>query len=162
MAKKMGGLAKAARRKLRKRAAGIEVRRKREFTYRGYTLDEMKAMTLQEVMELLPARPRRTYRRGLDEQQTIFVERFRAAEWHEKGLRTHCRDVPILPDFVGKKVSVHNGKAFETVEIKPEARNWYVPVNSPATTYFAEIGFFNNEGTFVSCVRSGSAATPSD
>ena len=34
MAKKMGGLAKAARRKLRKRAAGMEVRRKREFTYR--------------------------------------------------------------------------------------------------------------------------------
>src|SRR5438093_11712032 len=111
MAKKMGGLAKAARRKLRKRAAGVEVRRKKEFTYRGYTLDEMKAMTLQEIIELLPARPRRTFRRGLDEQQSIFVERFRAKPWEEEGLRTHCRDVPILPDFVGKKVSLHNGKA---------------------------------------------------
>ena|SRR3989442_11473043 len=99
MAKKMGGLAKAARRKLRKRAAGMEVRRKREFTYRGYTLDEMKA---------------------------TFVERFRAKPWEEKGLRTHCRDVPILPDFVGKKVSIHNGKAFETVEIKPEMIGHYI------------------------------------
>jgi len=127
MAKKMGGLAKAARRKLRKRAAGTEVRRKREFTYRGYTLDEMKAMTLQEIIELLPARPRRTYRRRLlDEPQTIFVERFRGAAWTEKGLRTHCRDVPILPDFVGKKVSIHNGKAFETVEIKAEMIGHYL------------------------------------
>nr|AKQ00900.1 SSU ribosomal protein S15e (S19p) [uncultured euryarchaeote Rifle_16ft_4_minimus_12392] len=61
MAKKTGGLAKAARRKMRKRAAGIEVRRKREFTYRGYSIEELKAMTLQEVIELLPSRARRTY-----------------------------------------------------------------------------------------------------
>jgi len=126
MAKKMGGLAKAARRKLRKRAAGMEVRRKREFTYRGYTLDEIKAMTLQEVIELLPSRARRTYLRGLDEQQATFVERLRAAAWDETALRTHCRDVPILPDFIGKKVSIHNGKAFETVEIKPEMIGHYL------------------------------------
>ncbi|TLZ71728.1 MAG: 30S ribosomal protein S19 [Methanobacteriota archaeon] len=122
----MGGLAKAARRKLRKRAAGMEVRRKREFTYRGYTLDEIKAMTLQEVIELLPSRARRTYLRGLDEQQATFVERLRAAAWDETALRTHCRDVPILPDFIGKKVSIHNGKAFETVEIKPEMIGHYL------------------------------------
>jgi len=126
VAKKMGGLAKAARRKLRKRAAGMEVRRKREFTYRGYTLDEIKAMTLQEVIELLPSRARRTYLRGLDEQQATFVERLRAAAWDETALRTHCRDVPILPDFIGKKVSIHNGKAFETVEIKPEMIGHYL------------------------------------
>jgi len=126
LAKKMGGLAKAARRKLRKRAAGMEVRRKREFTYRGYTLDEIKAMTLQEVIELLPSRPRRTYHRGLDEQQATFVDRLRGAAWDQTALRTHCRDVPILPDFVGKKVSIHNGKAFETVEIKPEMIGHYL------------------------------------
>ncbi|HLA46737.1 MAG TPA: 30S ribosomal protein S19 [Thermoplasmata archaeon] len=126
MAKKMGGLAKAARRKMRKRAAGMEVRRKREFTYRGYTLDELRAMTLQEVIELLPARARRTYIRGLDEQQSIFVERLRSGEWADTALRTHCRDVPILPDFVGKKVSVHNGKEFQSVEIKPEMIGHYV------------------------------------
>jgi len=126
MAKKTGGLAKAARRKMRKRAAGIEVRRKREFTYRGYSLEELKAMTLQEVIELLPSRARRTYTRGLDEQQMIFVDRFRAGEWTQSALRTHCRDVPILPDFVGKKVAIHNGKAFLTVEIKPEMIGHYL------------------------------------
>jgi len=60
------------------------------------------------------------------------------------------------------KITRANGATETTVEIKPEARNWYVPVASAATTYFAEIGFFNNEGTFVSCVRSGMATTPTE
>ena len=41
-------------------------------------------------------------------------------------MRTHCRDVPILPDFVGKKVAVHNGKEFVSVEIKPEMIGHYI------------------------------------
>src|SRR2546426_1071903 len=40
--------------------------------------------------------------------------------------RTHCRDVPILPDFIGKKVAIHNGKEFVTVEIKAEMIGHYV------------------------------------
>src|SRR5213083_3097112 len=76
MAKKMGGgLAKAARRKLRKRAGLVETRRKKEFTYRGYTLDEMKAMTLEEIIELLPARPRRSVIRGIDDERYRFIEK---------------------------------------------------------------------------------------
>jgi hypothetical protein len=58
------------------------------------------------------------------------------------------------------RVTRANGSEEATVEIKPEARNWYISVNSPATTYVAEIGYNNNEGTFVSCVRSGPATTP--
>src|SRR3989475_388932 len=110
--KQMGGLAKAARRKLRKRAGLVETRRKKEFTYRGYTLDEMKAMTLEEIIELLPARPRRSFMRGIDEERFTFVEKVRA-NGTEEAVRTHCRDVPILPDFIGKKVAVHNGKEVE-------------------------------------------------
>lgn len=125
MARKRGGLAKAARRKLRKKAGAIEVRRKKEFTYRGYTLEEMKAMTLEEIVELLPSRARRTYRRGLDEAQSIFVERLRA-NGGEEPLRTHCRDVPVLPDFVGKTVSIHNGKEYVNIEIKPEMIGHYL------------------------------------
>ena len=125
MARKTGGLAKAARRKLRKRAGLVETRRKREFTYRGYTLDEMKAMTLEEIVELLPARPRRSFLRGLDDERLTFVEKLRA-NGSETAVRTHCRDVPILPDFVGKKVAVHNGRAFVAVDIKPEMIGHYL------------------------------------
>ncbi len=125
MVRKRGGLAKAARRKLRKKAGAVEVRRKKEFTYRGYSLEEMKAMTLQEIIELLPSRARRTYKRGLDEAQATFVQRLRS-NGGEEALRTHCRDVPILPDFVGKLVAIHNGKEFVNLEIKPEMIGHYL------------------------------------
>ncbi len=125
MAKKMGGLAKAARRKLRKRAGLVETRRKKEFTYRGYTLEEMKAMTLEEIVELLPARARRSFVRGIDEERMTFIEKLRS-NGGEGAVRTHCRDVPILPDFVGKKVAVHNGREFVSVDIKPEMIGHYI------------------------------------
>jgi hypothetical protein len=49
-----------------------------------------------------------------------------------------------------------------TLEIKPESRSWYVPVSTPGTAYVAEIGYYNVEGTFVTCVRSTPASTPPD
>src|SRR5437016_8708578 len=125
MAKKMGGLAKAARRKLRKRAGLVETRRKKEFTYRGHTLDDVKPMPLEEIIELLPARPRRSFIRGLDDERLTFVEELRA-NGTDEAVRTHCRDVPSLPDFIGKKVAVHNGKEFVTVEIKAEMIGHYI------------------------------------
>src|SRR5437773_10967537 len=119
MAKKMGGLAKAARRKLRKRAGLVETRRKKEFTYRGYTLDEMKAMTLEEIIELLPARPRRSFIRGLVDERLTFVEKLRA-NGTDTAVRTHCRYVQIRPYFIGSNVAIHKGKVFVTVEMNAE------------------------------------------
>jgi small subunit ribosomal protein S19 len=112
-----GGSAKAARRKLRKKKSQIQARRKKEFTYRGYTIEELQKMPLVDIIELLPARARRTYIRGLNEEQQTFVDKIRKAD---APVRTHRREIPILPDFVGKTVLVHNGKEFSTVEIKPE------------------------------------------
>ena len=100
MAQKEGGTAKAARRRLRKKAAGMEVRRKKEFTYRGFTLDELKAMPMEEVLSLLPSRARRTYLRGIDDDRTAFLERIKG-EAADVALKTHARDLPILPWFVG-------------------------------------------------------------
>src|SRR3989475_10393362 len=110
MAKKMGGLAKAARRKLRKRAGLVETRRKKEFTYRGYTFDEMKAMTLEEIMEMLPARPRRSFIRGLDNERLKVVEKL-LAKAADDAVLTHRRDGAIMRDFLRMKVSAHNEEA---------------------------------------------------
>ncbi len=48
------------------------------------------------------------------------------------------------------------------VEIKPEARNWYVPVTKSNTAYYAEIGFFAPSGAWHPIVKSGVAVTPGD
>lgn len=81
-------------------------------------------MSLEELLRLMPSRVRRTYSRGLSEEHRIVVEKLRRSE--SKVVRTHRRDIPILPYFVGKKVSVHNGRGFVTFEIKPEMIGHYL------------------------------------
>ncbi|MGI6471635.1 MAG: 30S ribosomal protein S19 [Candidatus Methanomethylophilaceae archaeon] len=111
------GSAKASRRRDRKKASAIQARRKREFLYRGLTMEELIELPFDEVLELLPARARRTYMRGLNsEQEKVFD----ALMESEEVVRTHRRDLPIIPAFVGKSVAVYDGKEFKEFEIKPE------------------------------------------
>ncbi|MFQ6106710.1 MAG: 30S ribosomal protein S19 [Thermoplasmata archaeon] len=121
---KRPGSSKAARRRARKKRGAMEVRRKREFTYRGYTLEQLQEMTIDDLLELLPARARRTYKRGLNEEQKRFVEKIRTNE--KETLRTHRREIIILPDFVGKRIHVYNGREFVRVDIKPEMIGHYL------------------------------------
>ena len=100
-----------------------------EFTYRGHTLDELQEMELDEVAELLPARQRRTIERGLSVEQEKLIEKARNAGEEETAndpIRTHLRDMPILPEFVGLTFAVHNGQAFERVEVEPEMLGHYL------------------------------------
>ena len=117
------GSAKAARRKLRKKRSQIQARRKKEFTYRGHTMEELLKMPFAEIIELLPARARRTYIRGLNSEQESFVRRLRGSE---APVKTHRREIPIIPEFVGKTVKLYNGKEFMPVEIKPEMIGHYL------------------------------------
>jgi small subunit ribosomal protein S19 len=117
------GTAKAARRRLRKKKSQIQARRKKEFTYRGHSLEELLALPMADIIELLPARARRTYIRGLNPEQESFIRRLRAASGPVK---THRREIPILPEFVGKTVRVYNGKEFSPVDIKPEMIGHYL------------------------------------
>lgn len=119
MAKKkiIAGSAKATRRRTRKKASAIQARRKKEFLYRGFTMEELLAMSFDEILSILPSRSRRTYLRGLNYEQQLLFDRLKDAE---EPVRTHRRDLPIIPQFVGKTVSVYNGKEFKEFEIKPE------------------------------------------
>jgi small subunit ribosomal protein S19 len=100
-----------------------------EFTYRGHTLDELQEMELDEVAELLPARQRRTIKRGLSTEQEKLLEEAREADEEETAnnpIRTHLRNMPILPEFVGLTFAVHTGQSFERVEIEPEMLGHYL------------------------------------
>ena len=105
------------------------MRAKKEFTYRGYTVDELKKMTLHEVLPLLPSRARRSLVRGFNPEVERFMKRLRA---DKKGvLKTHRRDVVILPEFFGKRIAVYNGKEFKEVTIKPEMIGHYLGEFAP-------------------------------
>lgn len=89
-----------------------------KFIYKGKTLEEMQGMKLEEFMRLLPARTRRSLKRGFSERQKKLLENMRREP--KKFHKTHARDMVILPQMVGLKLGVHNGKEFVVVEIKPE------------------------------------------
>ncbi len=93
------------------------------FTYRGHTLDELQDMSIEEVAELLPARQRRTITRELSNEHEKLLEKARAADPEDTAdnpLRTHLRDMPILPEFVGLTFAVHTGQSFERVQVEEE------------------------------------------
>ena len=103
----------------------------REFTYRGYTFKELQSMSMDDFIYLLPSRQRRSLLRGLTEEQRTLLETIRKAKRAlKKGeksiVKTHVRDMIILPEMVGVTVLVHNGKEFVPVEIKPEMIGHYL------------------------------------
>jgi small subunit ribosomal protein S19 len=107
-----------------RRAKKVEARRKREFSFRGKTLDELRAMSLEELAKVVGARARRSIRRGFNTETSRFFERMRSTP-AEKTVRTHCRDALVLPAHVGRKVAIHNGKEFKELEVRPEMIGHY-------------------------------------
>jgi len=100
-----------------------------EFTYRGHTLEELQAMSVEEVAELLPARMRRSIERGLSVEKEKLLEEAREAGEEETAndpIRTHLRDMPVLPAMVGLTFAVHNGQSFERVNVEPEMLGHYL------------------------------------
>lgn len=120
MAKKKGfANPGAARRKLRKAKAVIETRQKKEFTYRGMTVEELKALSFDDVLALLPSKPRRSYARGLLAPEKKFLQKVEESDGSTP-VRTHFRHLAVLPRFVGKQIAVYDGKEFVTVTVQPE------------------------------------------
>ncbi len=107
-----------------RRTRKVEVRRKREFTLKGHTLAQLREMPLEELAKFLTARARRSIRRGFNEEQRRFLDRI-ATTPAEEPLKTHCRDVLILPGHVGRRVAIHNGKEFKEIEVRPEMIGHY-------------------------------------
>ena len=97
---------------------------KKEFTYRGKTLEELKAMSLKEFAELLPARQRRTINRGFTEEQKRFLKSLESKK--DKPIKTHCRDMIILPSMVGSTIRIHKGNDFIAITIQPEMIGHYL------------------------------------
>ncbi|MEM3525930.1 MAG: 30S ribosomal protein S19 [Candidatus Jordarchaeaceae archaeon] len=108
----------------------------KKFTYRGYTLEELQKMPMDEFIKLLPSRQRRSLLRGLPPRQKKLLEKLRRAKRAQrKGkkivVRTHNRDMVILPEMVGLDVAVHNGKTFIEIKIEPEMIGHYLGEYSP-------------------------------
>lgn len=87
--------------------------------YRGKSEEELKKMNLQEFSKLLKSRPRRALARQSQVVEKL-ITRFEKKEKKNKPLKTHCRDIVIVPQMIGKEIQIHNGKMFFPVQITIE------------------------------------------
>lgn len=97
--------------------------RQGEFQYRGYSLEELQEMDVEEFAEVVGARMRRTLERGLTEEQEKLLERVRDGD---DEIRTHLRDMPILPEMVDTTFMVHDGQEYERVDVEAEMVGHYL------------------------------------
>jgi len=87
------------------------------FLFRGKKAEELKKLSLTEFAELLTARERRSLKRGFTPAQKKLLERLRKGK---DMVKTHCRDMIIIPEMMGKSIRVHSGKEFVTLRINEE------------------------------------------
>jgi len=102
---------------------------KKEFTFRGKTMQELQQMTVQQFAQLCNSRSKRSLLRGFDKHLLKKIEKARAevrAGKKQKIIRTHLRDAVVIPQMVGLLFGVHKGNTFEVFEIKPEMLGHYL------------------------------------
>lgn len=105
---------------------------RKKFTYKGFTIEELQAKTLEELSKIMPARIRRTLKRGLTEMEKRLLIRIRKrkkeleAGKKIKPIRTHCRNMPILPEMIGLEFEVYNGKEWVHFQVTAEMLGQYL------------------------------------
>ena len=99
-----------------------------EFKYRGKTVEEIQQMDLNEFIKLLPARQRRSLQRESLKRYKPFFAKLEAVKKgiRKKPVKTHARDIIVLPNMVGVTLQIHNGKNFAPVMIIPEMLGHYL------------------------------------
>jgi small subunit ribosomal protein S15e len=105
----------------------------RKFSFRGIDLDALLDLPMDQFVELVHARARRRLSRGLKAKPMALIKKLRKAkkectDVHSKPeiVKTHLRDMIVVPEMIGSVVGVYNGKVFNAIEIKPEMVGHYL------------------------------------
>ena len=105
----------------------------RKYSYRGVDLEQLLDMSNDEMVELYGARQRRRFQRGLNRKCMALIKKLRKARKAVEGtgekpepVRTHLRNMVIIPEMIGSVIGVYNGKTFNQVEIKPDMLGDYL------------------------------------
>lgn len=108
--------------------------KKKTFSYRGKSLEELQSLPMDDLLEILPSRARRSLSRGMSTNHIKFFERIQKSIRNKstnKPLRTHLRDFIVLPQMVGLTFNVYNGREFLQVRVIPEMIGHYLGEYAP-------------------------------
>ena len=100
----------------------------KEFLYRGITEKELGDMHYDQLFELLNSRQRRSLTRGINDDKRKLIEEIKLAKEgkSDNPIKTHLRDLIILPQMIGITVNVFSGKEFIPVSIRAEMIGHYL------------------------------------
>ncbi len=89
---------------------------KKIFTYRGKTLEELQKLTEKELSLLLPSKQRRKIKRGFSDSMRKLWKKIEAKDQ----VKTHARDMLVMPSMVGKTIKIHTGKEWIPVMLEAD------------------------------------------
>jgi len=100
----------------------------KKFEYQGIDLKELEKMPMDQLFQLFPSRARRSLNRGINDGKRKLIGEIKLAKSGslKNPIRTHIRDLIILPYMVGVQVNVFSGKEFVPVDISPEMISHYL------------------------------------
>lgn len=90
--------------------------KKKEFKYRGESVEDLKKLEVREFAKHLKSRARRAVLRNFQNIEK-FIARANEKIEKNKQIKTHLRDLVIVPKMIGMKISIYNGHNFIPVEI---------------------------------------------
>ena len=98
-------------------------------TIQNHSLLDLSSDQLRDVVH---ARARRRINRGLKRRPMGLIKKLRKAKQEAKPnekpdtVKTHLRNMIIVPEMIGSVIGVYSGKEFNQVEIKPEMVGFYL------------------------------------
>ena len=88
----------------------------KEFTYHGLSKEELDNIPNEKLFKFFTARARRSLTRGINDDKRKLMEELKDKN-NKNPVKTHLRDVIILPYMIGKTVQVFSGKEFVPIII---------------------------------------------
>jgi len=93
----------------------------RKETYRGFEEEQLRNVTVEEFLPMLTSRERRTMKRvNQNPAYKKLIDRVRKLKKEgklDKPIKTTVREAVILPEWLGLRFAVHNGKDFKPLLI---------------------------------------------
>ena len=100
----------------------------KKFTFHGLSTEETESLTGEKLFDLLSSRARRSLKRGINDQKRKLIDeiKMKKAGKLNGDIKTHLRDLIILPYMTGVTVNVFSGKEFVPIVISTEMIGHYL------------------------------------
>ena len=98
------------------------------FNYKGKSDEELQNISNEELFGLLNTRQRRSLKRGLSDNKKKLIAEIKLARQgkNKNPIKTHQRDLIILPYMLGVSVNVYSGKEFTPITLSAEMIGHYI------------------------------------